>query len=48
MGRDGASAICNLLFAEENRSFYVQNLKALKNEEERSFTMKNLIVITEY
>ena len=47
-GRDGANAICNLLFAIEDRSFHVQNLKALKNEEERSFKMENLNAITEY
>ena len=47
-GRDGANAICNLLFAIEDRSFHVQHLKALKNEEERSFKMENLNAITEY
>ena len=47
-GRNDANTICNFLFAIEDRNFYVQNLKALKNEEERSFKMEKLNTITEY
>ena len=47
-GMDGGNAVCNLLFAIEDRSLHAQNLKALNDKEERSFKMENLNVMTEY